>query len=226
MTYKRKLIVGIGVNDVDYATQKTTIDDQGNKRKTVCPFYARWKHLLDRVYGEKTLVEYPTFRNNSVCEEWLYLSKFKMWMETQRWEGVKIHLDKDILVPGNRLYSPDTCAFIPEYLNNLFHVKASGRGEFPLGVSLRTNPKNFIHTKPYFTQCTMKGASDKVASSYSGSPEEAHRKWQQFKIIHIDNVIARYREEYCYRSDVENSVLLRKTKLMEDLKYDRETFIL
>jgi len=97
------MIYNIGIPDVDYPVAK-------------CPFYNRWKDMLKRCYSQKYLKKQPSYLGSSVCEEWKYLSNFKRWMEIQDWEGK--HLDKDLLYPGNKIYSPNTCIFISPSLNS------------------------------------------------------------------------------------------------------------
>ena len=43
-------------------------------------------------------------------------------------------LDKDILIKGNKVYSPETCVFVPTAINNLFVKKQRSRGDYPIGV--------------------------------------------------------------------------------------------
>ena len=43
-------------------------------------------------------------------------------------------LDKDILVHGNKIYSPSTCIFVPQRINTLFVKKDMNRGDLPIGV--------------------------------------------------------------------------------------------
>jgi hypothetical protein len=97
------MIYNIGIVDVDYPVAK-------------CHFYNRWRDMLKRCYSQKYLKKQPTYLGSSVCEEWKYLSNFKGWMETQNWKGK--HLDKDILFPNNKIYSPETCIFILPSLNS------------------------------------------------------------------------------------------------------------
>ena len=53
-----------------------------------------------------------------VCDEWIYLSNFVKWIESEpRYEDFKKSLkgwsiDKDMKVKNNRLYSPDTCTLV------------------------------------------------------------------------------------------------------------------
>ena len=56
----------------------------------------------------------------------------------QPWEGNQ--LDKDLL--GDKLYSPETCVFIPQWLNKLFTDSGAARGEYPIGVS--KNRRGFL----------------------------------------------------------------------------------
>ncbi|EOV8144431.1 hypothetical protein ACOJDJ_000126 [Cronobacter dublinensis] len=91
-------------------------------------------------------------------------------------------VDKDILSPGSRLYSPQTCMFVPPYVNALFRSKKeNSRGNahnpvvLPLGVSLSESPKN-----PYQAHCKINGKQTHLG--LFSTPEEAHRAWQLGKI--------------------------------------------
>ena len=119
-----KLICGVGVNDLCYRVHvQEEVTKNGGKRirKTVflCKYYAVWKSMLERCYSKKFLESNPSYIGTSVCSEWLSASEFKKWMEQQDWSGKC--LDKDIVVPGNKLYSPETCAFVLP-TTNLFVV--------------------------------------------------------------------------------------------------------
>jgi len=47
--------------------------------------------------------------------------------------------DKDILVIGNKVYSPETCIFVTREVNALLNRNKAARGEFPQGVRRRVN---------------------------------------------------------------------------------------
>lgn len=104
------MIHNFGIVDVDYPTQK-------------CPFYNKWKNMIRRCYSEKEHLRNPTYIGCEVVDEWKYLSNFKLWMEAQDWE--KNHLDKDILFPGNKIYGPETCIFVPPSLNSFMTNSSS-----------------------------------------------------------------------------------------------------
>lgn len=124
----RKPIYGIGINDANYITQPIIAG-----KKLTCPFYRKWTDMLKRCYSDKFKIEYPTYNDCLVCDEWLMFSNFKSWMQRQEWQGKE--LDKDIIIPRNKIYSPETCAFITSYLNGLLNDRAAERGKYPQGVS-------------------------------------------------------------------------------------------
>ena len=64
-----------------------------------------------------------------------------------------MQLDKDILYKGNRIYSPETCVFVPSSINVLFTHKPIKQNNLPIGcnynhgkiqVTCRTNYKQTI----------------------------------------------------------------------------------
>lgn len=140
---RKASVFGIGVNDADY---KTTLYEykyiDGERKQNVkwrCPFYSKWKGMLSRAYSRKTKGRSPTYEGVSVCDEWLTFSKFKSWMEKQDWEGKD--LDKDLLVSGNKIYSPDTCIFLGRDVHNFINERVSGK--YLHGVSYRKVDRTF-----------------------------------------------------------------------------------
>jgi len=131
----RSLIYGIGINDAPYKTRY-----RENDKYLRCPYYTAWCGMLTRCYSHKYHLKQSTYRNSTVCHEWLTFINFKLWMQTQPWENNA--LDKDIIQPNNQLYSPNTCCFIPQSLNNILGSHEKARGRYPQGVSFhRSNQK-------------------------------------------------------------------------------------
>lgn len=136
------LLHGVGIKDVDYNVYKTGSVDGKRKVLWHCPFYKTWSRMLERCQSEKLHVKYPTYRGCSFISNWVYLSNLKAWMETQDWEGKQ--LDKDLLVPGNKLYSPETCVFVDQRVNTFITESTSARGKFMIGVSYEKSSNRFV----------------------------------------------------------------------------------
>jgi len=115
----------IATNDADYPVVV--------KKKIVCPYYRRWFGMLSRAYSKNFHKNNPAYIGCTVCDEWLLFSRFKKWMEAQDWQGME--LDKDILFPGNKIYSPDKCCFVDKATNNLFTGRAERNWAYLRGVT-------------------------------------------------------------------------------------------
>ena len=110
--------------------------------------YDCWKGMLRRSYSEEYLIKQPTYRDTTVCEEWLNFQNFAEWYEKNypKIEGIKFELDKDLLQQGieNKVYSPDTCVFLPKsvniYLSKLKTINTSGY----TGVSWQERNKKYV----------------------------------------------------------------------------------
>lgn len=63
---KRSLVCGFGINDANY-----NIEVIINNKKIRCPYYKRWRNMLERCYSAKHHAKYPTYKNCTVCDEWL-----------------------------------------------------------------------------------------------------------------------------------------------------------
>jgi len=87
-------------------------DSPDDYRVTGCPFYRTWHNMLRR---RQNLGDHRTLRDVTVCEEWKSFWTFKKWMQKKDWEGN--YLDKDLLIPGNKGYTPDACLFVTNLIN-------------------------------------------------------------------------------------------------------------
>ena len=111
--------------------------------------YKLWYLMLLRCYGEKWRSVHPTYKDVTCCDEWLLFDNFYEWLHSQenfkKWlNGGKWSLDKDILIKGNKIYSPETCCLVPEHVNLLFIKNDADRGNLPIGVSYSNKKKRYI----------------------------------------------------------------------------------
>ncbi len=174
----KKLTWGAGINDLPYRTQVWEwVTENGGKRirKLVflCTYYSSWKHMLERCYSEKHLESKPSYIGTSVCSEWLYATAFKKWMDKQDWHGKC--LDKDIISPGSKLYSPDTCAFVLATTNLFVTARDACRGDYPVGVCLHKR------TGKYQANCKNPFTRKKEYLGLFSNPEDAHEAWRKRK---------------------------------------------
>lgn len=191
---RRLGVLGVGINDSSYETQKFKIIDGKRKRVFACPFYEKWTHMLKRCYSPKSLEKRPSYIDCYVCEEWLLFSNFKAWMEGQDWQGKQ--LDKDILVEGNKVYSPSTCVFVDKLTNGFINDHKAGRGKYLLGVSIRASGS-------YMATCSQLNGKNKNLGSFK-SEQEAHLAWKRNKMK-----LAKILSERQSDSRVSEAILLR-----------------
>jgi hypothetical protein len=165
---KIRMVCGVGINDADYMTQRKT--DAG---KWICPFYRAWTDMLRRCYSEKNKRWNPAYSGCTVSPQWHSFSEFKRWMSQQDYEGND--LDKDLLFPGNKIYSPETCIFISQSLNKFVADNKASRGEWPLGVYWHKGNGRFAaHCRNPFT-------GKQVHIGLFDDPESAHESWRNYK---------------------------------------------
>ena len=176
MKHGNKLVQGFGINDADYVVSKYESWYEGGKRKLKilwqCPYYVKWRSMLNRCYSARYHKNKPTYIGCYVCEEWLTFSNFKAWMETQDWEGKQ--LDKDLLVEGNKEYGPNFCVFISRELNLFLTDRKNFRGSWPIGVHFHKPSQKFISQLRH-------GGTQINLGSYD-TPEEAHAIWKEGKL--------------------------------------------
>lgn len=98
--------------------------------------YRRWAHMIRRCYSNEFKEKYSAYKNCTMSEDWLNFQNFAEWQNNNHYtiSDEKMHLDKDILEKGNKIYSPETCIFVPHRINNLFIKSGVRKGSCPIGV--------------------------------------------------------------------------------------------
>lgn len=161
------LVYGVGVNDFIGKVSET----RSGKQKFY-PFYLVWNGMLRRCYSNEYQEKYPTYAGVKVCDEWLSLSAFKVWFDLNFVDGWQI--DKDLIVKGD-VYSPESCVFVPQWLNSFTIDSGASRGDFPIGVSLEKR------TGMFRSSC-RNGLGKQEFLGYFSCPEAAHNAWRDRKL--------------------------------------------
>ena len=106
--------------------------------------YNVWVRMLDRCYSTANNTR-KTYEGCEVTSSFRYFPFFKDWCHNQVGFGEKgFALDKDILVKGNKVYSPETCCFVPQEINNLLTNKKMGSKSIRSGVSFNKERGKYI----------------------------------------------------------------------------------
>lgn len=119
-----------------------TVDLPNANSPAIRSCYTLWKDMICRCYSPNMLKRCPTYIGCAVCKEWLLFSNFKKWFDENYIEGYD--LDKDIIIKGNKVYSPETCCFVPHKLNCTINKCQRSRGELPIGVSFDKSRQKYI----------------------------------------------------------------------------------
>lgn len=151
--------------------------------------YRVWIDMIKRCYDKVRYDKYKNYDDCSVCNEWLCYANFKKWYENNHYNigNETMCIDKDILIKGNKIYSPDTCIFVPQRINKLFVNNKACRGEYPIGVSYRKNQNLFT--------ATVKINNEKTIKKYCHTAEEAFYAYKNIKERYIKEVADEYKEK-------------------------------
>lgn len=179
---ERTLVQGVGVVDIE---ESTTVNQKIKKA------HKTWSAMILRCYTKKTNIrqKYPSYDGCTVCDEWHYFSNFLKWFDKNYIEGYC--LDKDILVKGNKVYSPSTCCYIPYQINNILSSHKRIRGNLPIGV-VKLKRK---HKEVYCSQMNYvlpNGRRKNVVFGFFDNPYSAFKAYKNGKEEYIKNVAKKY----------------------------------
>lgn len=179
----------------------------------VCPIYSAWKSMKAR--SEPAFQsKYPSYQGVTVCDEWRVFSNFHKWATVNLFEGLEV--DKDVLLPGNKVYSPETCAALPKSMNYLLNSFKSIGGTLPMGVSMTANKTNQY-------RAAVSSCGKRINLGVYTSKEVAHKAWQWEKANQIETMIVWYAQQPYFRTDVAEALTQRVWKLRLDHSLEIET---
>lgn len=148
--------------------------------------YDTWRNMFYRCYDNNFHHREPSYINCEVDEEWYNFQNFAQWYEDNYYEmpEEKLDLDKDFLYEGNKIYSPETCCFLPHSINMLIVKSNTTKGDCPVGI-------NFYKNK-YVVNISINN-KNKYLGRYS-TIEEALSVYRENKTNYINSKLEEYKD--------------------------------
>ena len=129
-------VYGVGVIGTKYPTRVNGIHTKE---------YTLWVSMLQRCYSEAFKKKYLTYDVCGASENFKSFEYFYEWCQKQVGFGNQDwQLDKDLLIEGNKVYSENTCVFIPSEVNLVLIKSDNIRGKHPIGVHWSNSNKAFV----------------------------------------------------------------------------------
>lgn len=121
MILKKSKHFGVGINDRKFPTK-----ENGKRLRQ----YGLWTDIIKRCYDKEYLKNKPTYERCRISDDWLNYSNFyEDIVNLPFFHEEGYQLDKDILSNhDDKIYSKDTCCFVPPEINSLFKDSV-GKGE-------------------------------------------------------------------------------------------------
>jgi hypothetical protein len=171
-------VYGIGFMPTKYKSHD--VEDRITKE------YNLWSGMMTRAYNPKFHEKKPSYKDITVCENWHHADNFMDWCQKQigfKSEGFQI--DKDILVKGNKVYSPEVCVFVPAEINSQLTKANAKRGLYPIGVSWHSQHEKFM-------ACLRRDKKTKHLG-YFHCPTEAFYAYKKAKEDYLKELAEKYK---------------------------------
>lgn len=161
--------------------------------RNMTKWYAAWNSILGRCYNENLRHKHKTYEGCIVSEDWKYLSNFKEWYNSQiGCDQDGWHIDKDLLVKGNKVYSAETCVLLPPEINSAIVVHNRGSNNFPMGVIY-----NCTKTR-YRARIQRKGGWESLGTY--DTPEEAFYAYKPVKEAYVKSIADVWKDQIDHRA--------------------------
>lgn len=150
--------------------------------------YKLWVRMISRCYGEWNKKNTPTYEGVTVSENFKNYQFFKLWCNSQTgFDETGWELDKDVLSFGAKVYSENTCCFIPKEINSLLIYDRLNRNELPTGV-------HFCNTKKKYVAQMNKHCAVRFIGCFETS-DDAALAYKECKEAHIKSIAEKWKEK-------------------------------
>lgn len=147
-------------------------------------YYVLWGSMFARCYGGKN----PSYKDVTVCEEWHNFQNFAQWFEEnwKPWMDSSWQLDKDIICSDCKIYSPETCCFVPKQLNCFYLINTKKKNNLPIGTWLRKDGK-------FIAEISKNCKKEKLG--IFNTPEEAFQAYKTAKEEYAKHLANEWRDK-------------------------------
>lgn len=154
--------------------------------------YNAWRAMFNRCYSDKN-TSYKTYEGCSVDERWnnfqvfcediKKLPGYAAWVSSKETGGEKMELDKDILVPGNKVYSKDTCQFVTQKENSLFALSKPGirTGRTPKPCKFINPQGEVVEVSRMSELCKKYNLSTAKMYRLKNGFQSTHKGWKRYE---------------------------------------------
>lgn len=142
--------------------------------------YDRWRNMIKRCYSEICCINDPSYNEATVDERWHCFQTFAEWYYEN---GIhEYHLDKDLLGNGVKIYSPETCIFIPQSVNIfLTNIRSNNKSGF-IGVFWSNSDSAWL------ARIGLYGENKEKHLGSFKTAEEASEAYQKARAIEAEKV--------------------------------------
>lgn len=187
-------VYGDGILDIDYPCTSDVLTFKA---------YKVWGSMFTRCHSKVGQKHNPAYHDCSICEEWKRFSVFLEWFKQNYESGYA--LDKDILIKGNKVYSPTACCFVPTEINSLLTNRRNKRKGL-LGTAKTRNNTFQAHVS----------RDGKIVHLGSfKTEEEAFYAYKQAKESYVKEVAERYYSQGRITEKVYNALMNYKIEITD-----------
>ena len=153
----------------------------------LCKIHNLWRCMIGRCYSEKRQLKQSTYIDCYVSDDFKDYSKWREWYDNYQHKQDGWQLDKDLLVKGNKVYSENTCVFIPLEINVALTKSTKSRGDRLIGVTFN---------KPYkkFESKVCLGVGNQQSLGYYDNEYDAYLAYKEAKESYLKELADKYKD--------------------------------
>ena len=166
--------------------------------------YRMWTHMFDRCYTCNRNKKNQSYIGCTVCSDWVLLSNFIKWLETQPlYEEFKLYqkgysIDKDSIKANNRHYCPEFCTLVSKSDNSresAFRNKELSKAKYHpktpvIGIS---KDKNIIYLFKGFNDVQSRGFTPRGVRSVINKDYHYTHGFKFYRISYNHGLFFRFR---------------------------------